>query len=95
MKLDFSRRESYFSGSKFSGIDRYGKCKPSCPFHSSLVWNWQPQFAIHTKDFADYTQSENGQLCLFKGACTMAFTAHDVMISPEIQEQILKEFLCQ
>ncbi len=51
-----------------------------------------PNLVIHTKDFADYTQSENGQLCLFKGACAMAFAAHDVMISPEIQEQILREF---
>lgn len=48
--------------------------------------------ALHTKEFADYTQTENGKNTIYKGACAMAMTAFDVIVSKEIQNEIKEEF---
>lgn len=47
---------------------------------------------IHTKEFADYTQTENSKKAIYKGACAMAMTGCDVILSKELQEKIRAEF---
>lgn len=46
----------------------------------------------HTKEFADYTQTENSKESIYKGACAMAMTGYDVILSKELQEKIRDEF---
>lgn len=50
------------------------------------------QVMLHTKEFADYTMTENGKRTINKGACAMALTAYDVMSSGHIVQRIKKEF---
>ncbi len=48
---------------------------------------------LHSKEFADYTQSENGKEAIYKGACALAFTACDFILSKDIQYNVKNEFL--
>ncbi len=46
----------------------------------------------HTREFAEHTLTEKGTEALFKGACSLAMTAYDVIVSEELQHEIQKEF---
>ena len=52
-----------------------------------------PNLVIHTKEFADYTLTNQGKETLFRGACALALTAWDVMTSEENQAKIKEEFM--
>ncbi len=52
-----------------------------------------PNLIIHTKEFADYTLTNQGKETLFRGACALALTAWDVMASEENQAKIKEEFM--
>lgn len=52
-----------------------------------------PSLLIHSKEFADCTMTEMGKSALLKGACALALTAYDVIISEENQLKIQNEFL--
>lgn len=51
-----------------------------------------PELVLHTKEFADFTQTELGKKALFKGACALAMTAYDVLSSPKALQNIRREF---
>lgn len=48
---------------------------------------------LHTKEFAESTITEKGRNLLLKGACALAATALDVILSKELQEEIYNEFI--
>jgi amidohydrolase len=48
---------------------------------------------IHSKEFAEHTVTEQGRATIYKGACALAMTAYDVIISAEIRKKIKEEFL--
>jgi hypothetical protein len=50
------------------------------------------QMMLHTKEFADYTMTADGEKTIYKGACAMAMTAYDVMSSEHAVQRIKKEF---
>ena len=52
-----------------------------------------PSLIIHSKEFAEHTMSEQGRTTLYKGACALALTAYDVIVSKESQEKIRQEFM--
>lgn len=48
---------------------------------------------IHSKEFAEHTMTEQGRAVIYKGACALALTAYDVIISKENQNRIKEEFM--
>lgn len=50
------------------------------------------KLVLHTREFAERTVSEQGRKAIYKGACAMAMTAFDIIISEEVQKEIGKEF---
>jgi amidohydrolase len=52
-----------------------------------------PSLIIHSKEFAEHTMTGQGRATIQKGACALAFTAYDVIISKENQEKIKQEFM--
>lgn len=46
----------------------------------------------HTTEFASETLSESGNQVLYRGACAMAMTAYDIIVSKDIQERMREEF---
>ena len=51
-----------------------------------------PSLIIHSKEFADYTVTKQGEAAIKKGAYALAATAYDVIVSKEIREKIRAEF---
>lgn len=51
-----------------------------------------PSLIIHSKEFADYTVTEQGRATIYRGACALATTASDVIASEEIRQRIREEF---
>jgi amidohydrolase len=51
-----------------------------------------PNLVIHTREFAEATVTDKGKETLRKGACALALTAYDVLMSEENQKNIRKEF---
>lgn len=49
--------------------------------------------ALHTREFAEFTVTDKGRELIYKGACAMAATALEVILSGELQEKIQKEFM--
>ena len=47
---------------------------------------------IHSKEFAECTQSENAKRAIMRASTAMAFTAHDVLTNPNLLKEIRKEF---
>lgn len=47
---------------------------------------------LHSREFADYTQTKDGENTIYKGACAMAMTAYDFIISDELQKKVKEEF---
>ncbi|OFI06289.1 p-aminobenzoyl-glutamate hydrolase subunit B [Clostridium acetireducens DSM 10703] len=47
---------------------------------------------LHTKEFADFTQSDSAKEAVYKGACALALTGYDIIISKELREKIQQEF---
>ncbi len=47
---------------------------------------------IHSREFADRTVTEEGKNLLYRGACTMALTAYDVITDKALLAQIREEF---
>lgn len=52
-----------------------------------------PSLIIHSKEFAEHTMSEQGRAALYRGACALAMTAYDVIVSRENREKIRQEFM--
>ncbi len=50
------------------------------------------QLVLHTKEFAEYTMTEDGKKTICNGACAMALTAYDVMSSGHTALRIKQEF---
>ena len=46
----------------------------------------------HTREFASATISESGNQVLYRGACALAMTAYDVIMSNDVQEKMRNEF---
>jgi len=51
-----------------------------------------PSLIIHSKEFAEHTMTDQGRATLYRGACALAQTAYDVIVSKENQEKIRQEF---
>jgi metal-dependent amidase/aminoacylase/carboxypeptidase family protein len=49
--------------------------------------------ALHTRAFAELTVTQKGSDLLYKGACAMAATALDVIMSKALQKDIQEEFM--
>jgi len=47
---------------------------------------------IHSREFADRTVTDEGKELLYRGACTMALTAYDVLTDKELLARVRKEF---
>lgn len=50
------------------------------------------KLVLHTREFAEWTQTEQGKRTLWKGACAMAMTAFDVIVSEGVQKKMKEEF---
>ncbi|QZY54503.1 M20 family metallopeptidase [Crassaminicella profunda] len=48
--------------------------------------------ALHTKEFADYTQTNQAKEAVKRGAIAMAWTGYDVLTDPTLLENIWQEF---
>lgn len=59
--------------------------------HAWIGFN-DPSLVVHTREFADRTVSPRGKEILFTGACTLAFSACDVILQPDLLSEIKREF---
>lgn len=59
--------------------------------HAWVGFN-DPHLVVHTREFADRTVSPKGRDLLYRGACTLAMSACDVLSSPELLREIKREF---
>ncbi len=51
-----------------------------------------PSLVVHTREFADRTVCAQGKALLLTGACTLAYSACDVILQPDLLDAIKKEF---
>ncbi|HWQ80581.1 MAG TPA: M20 family metallopeptidase [Anaerovoracaceae bacterium] len=69
-----------------------GNVSHSVPAIHPWVGVGDPSLIIHSKEFADHTVTESGKATIYKGACSLALTAYDVITSKENQDKIKAEF---
>ncbi|TDT62297.1 M20 family metallopeptidase [Fonticella tunisiensis] len=75
-----------------SGSTDMGNVSYAAPSIHPYIGLGDKELVGHSREFAAATQSEKGKEALFKGACAMAMTGYDVIVSPELQQRIWDEF---
>ena len=69
-----------------------GNVSHVAPAAHGFIGLGDPDLVLHTKEAAECTVSENGKKAAERGACILALTGYDVLVSAEVQEEIRKTF---
>lgn len=80
------------AGSGIGSIDM-GNVSQVVPSIHPWVGLGNADLVLHTREFAESTITQKGRELIYRGACAMAATALDVILSKELQEEIYKEFM--
>lgn len=90
--LAFGEKEIHTASNGVGSID-IGNVSHVVPVIHPWIGVGDPSLIIHSKEFAEYTITEMGMAAIYKGACSLALTAYDVITSKENQEKIKAEFM--
>lgn len=89
--LELGEEEIRPGGDSLGSIDMGNVSQVVPSIHPWLGFG-DKNLVTHTREFAETTITQKGNQVLYRGACAMAMTAYDIIISNEVQEEIKKEF---
>ncbi len=89
--LDLGEAQIFQNASSRGSLD-IGNVSQVVPTIHPWIGMGDETLVPHTREFAEHTLTQKGKEALYKGACALAMTAYDVIVSKDLQNEIHEEF---